>query len=141
MRSGFLERRALDGLRAASEALFPENDIGAPDFRTTEMVPRTLQYLEELPRKQRRLLLLLFAFVEVLTVLFRLRRFSRLSPESRAALVRGFRRSRLLPLRILGDALKATTTVIYMSHPAALAHIGEGAPCAPAAIDEAGSGG
>ena len=28
------------------------------------------------------------------------------------------------PLRILADALKATTSMIYLSHPAALAYIG-----------------
>ena len=35
-----------------------------------------------------------------------------------------------MPLRLLGDALKATTTLIYMSHPLALAYVGAYSTCA-----------
>ena len=52
-------------------------------------------------------------------------RFSRLTPERRAQAVRRWRRSRFFFLRLLGDALKASTTMIYMSHPSVVAHIGE----------------
>jgi len=130
-RRGFLERRAQDGLSAVVEALYPENDYGAPDYRTTEMVPRTLEYLRELPEAQRRLLTLLFVFVELSAPLLVLgfRRFSKLPVAKREAVVRAWRRSKIPPLRLVGDALKATTTLIYMSHPAALAHVGMFSAC------------
>ena len=132
MPGGFLERSAHQGLAATAEALFPENGYGAPDYKTTDLVPRTLAYLEELPAPQRRLLLALFALVELAApfLIFGFARFSRLPRARRETAVRDFRQSRLLPLRLLGDALKATTTMIYMSHPAALAHIGSYAACA-----------
>lgn len=123
---GFFMRRAVDAIAASSEALFPANAIGAPDYQATDMVRRTLEYLTLLPRAQRRLLLTLFVVVELGTpvLTLRFRRFSRLSVERRERVVRGWRRSRFLALRLLGDALKATTTMLYMSHPAALAYVG-----------------
>jgi hypothetical protein len=132
MAGGFFERAAHHGLSAAAEALFPENGYGAPDFKTTELVARTLSYLDELPAAQRRLLLSLFALVElgapVLVPGFC--RFSRLPVARREAVVRAWRQSRLLPLRLVGDALKATTTMMYMSHPAALTFVGAYSSCA-----------
>jgi hypothetical protein len=126
-----LERLLIRSITATCEALFPSNTLGAPDWQTTEMVPRMLEYLQELPVRQRRLLKALFILVEVSAALlvFGFRRFSKLSPERRAAAVRRWRRSRFIPLRIIGDALKATTTVIYMSHPRALAYVGAYTPC------------
>jgi hypothetical protein len=128
---GFIGRSAEAGLRASAEALFPENDYGAPDFRATDLVGRTIEYLDALPAEQRRLIVLLFAFVELgaLFLVFGFRRFSRIPVARREAIVRAWRRSRLLPLRLLGDALKATTTMIYMSHPAALAYVGVYSAC------------
>ncbi|MEZ4220971.1 MAG: hypothetical protein R3B13_08580 [Polyangiaceae bacterium] len=124
-------RRASPSIEALSEATFPPNDIGAPDWRSTEMLRRTLEYLEDLPPPQRRLLLLLFFFVEFLAPLLVLRigRFSRLNRATRTEAIRGWRRSRYLPLRILGDAIKATTTMMYMSHPSVIAYIGEYRVC------------
>lgn len=128
---GFWMRRAVDGIAAASEATFPENDLDAPDFRSTEMVTRTLEYLDELPPPQRRLLLALFVFVELAAVvlMFGFRRFSRQPAIRRTRAISAWRRSSLLPLRILGDSLKATTNMIYMSHPAAMEFIGEYRVC------------
>jgi hypothetical protein len=117
---------AESGIGAAAEALFPANDYGAPDFRDTELVPRMLDYLSLLPERQRRLLVLLFAVVEIAAPLLvpGFRRFSSLSVERRERAVRGWRTSGITPLRILGDALKATLTIQYMSHPAALRYVG-----------------
>jgi len=117
----------LGGIRGASEGLFPENDFGAPDWRETELVRRTHEYMDELPPPQRRLLVLLFVVVEVLGALLVLSfgRFSKLAPGRRAEAVRRWRRSRFFLLRLLGDALKATTTMMYMSHPRVMEHIGE----------------
>lgn len=122
---------ARDGIAATAEALFPVNDYGAPDHVATELVPRMLDYLGDLPAKQRRLILALYVLVELFApVLVPCTcRFSKLPVARREAAVRAFRSSRLLPLRLIGDALKATTTIIYMSHPAALSHIGMYSAC------------
>jgi hypothetical protein len=135
MASGFFERRLTDGIRAASQGLFPENDLGAPDWRETEMVQRTRDYIAELPPPQRRLLVFLFVFVELAAPLLvlGLRRFSKLEPEQRAAAVRRWRKSRFFLLRLLGDALKASTTMMYMSHPRVAAYIQEYRICEHAA--------
>lgn len=132
MVASFFERVAHQGLAAVAVALFPENLYGAPDYKTTELVPRTLAYLQELPAAQRRLLLSLFALVELSAPLLvpGFSRFSGLSVARREAVVRGWRQSRLLPLRLVGDALKATTTMMYMSHPAALTFVGAYSSCA-----------
>lgn len=121
----------MDGIRAVSEAAFPPNEIGAPDYQSTSMVDRTLEYIDELPPEQRRLLLALFIFVELAAVvlIFGFRRFSKIRRERRTEVIRRWRRSRLLPFRLLGDALKASTTMIYMSHPTVIEYIGEYRSC------------
>ena len=126
MFESFLLNPAKRGLEATAEALFPVNAIGAPDYRTTDLVGRTLAYWEELPAPQRRLLMLLYVLVEWGAPLLGAGwgRFSTLPVAQREAAVRRFRGSRITLLRIVGDALKATTTILYMSHPAALAYIG-----------------
>ncbi|MBK8994655.1 MAG: hypothetical protein IPM35_02740 [Myxococcales bacterium] len=127
----FWMRAAIAGIAASSEATFPENDLGAPDWKSTDMVPRTLEYLDELPPRQRRLLVLLFAFVELAAVFLVLgfRRFSRLPALRRTQVIANWRSSRFLPFRVLGDSLKATTTMMYMSHPSAIAYVGEYRVC------------
>jgi hypothetical protein len=137
----FLQRYAEAGLSAAAEALFPVNDLGAPDYRTTDVVARMRSYLLLLPARQRRLLLSLFAFVELGAPLLLLRpgRFSRLPVGTREQAIRRFRASSFLPMRVIGDALKASMTMIYMSHPAALAHVGAFNGCGRA-LDARGAG-
>lgn len=122
----------LAGLSATAEGLFPENSIGAPDWKSTELPKRALSYLNELPPPQRRLLWVLFFAIELLAVVLLpgFSRFSRHSPLRRAQAVRRWRRSSLFLLRVLGDALKASTTMMYMSHPLVLAHIEETKTCA-----------
>lgn len=117
---------ARTGLTASAEALFPINDLGAPDYRTTDLVTRMLEYLALLPRRQRTLLLVLFAFVELSPPLLfaGFRRFSKLPVGRREALVRRWRSSSVLVVRLLADAVKASTTMMYMSHPAALRYVG-----------------
>ena len=122
---GFWMRLAMAGIAATSEATFPENDLGAPDWKSTAMVERTLEYFDELPPRQRRLLVLLFVFTELAAGLlsWRLSRFSRLPARHRTWAIHCFRRSELMLLRVLGDALKATATMMYMSHPLAIGKI------------------
>jgi hypothetical protein len=132
MFSGFFMRRANDGIAAVAEAMFPPNDFGAPDWRDTEMVKRTLEYADELPPAQGRLIRLLFIFVELAAPLLLLgfSRFSRVKLERRTKAIRRWRRSSLLLFRLLGDALKACMTMMYMSHPKVSAYIGEYKTCA-----------
>jgi hypothetical protein len=39
----------VSGIEGTAEVLYPENDFGAPDWRSTDMASRTLRYLEDLP--------------------------------------------------------------------------------------------
>jgi hypothetical protein len=131
-RAGIFGHSAAAGIGAIAEAMFPENDLGAPDWRVTEMVSRTLRYIGELPPAQSRLVRLLFVFVELAAPLLLLRphRFSRISVEYRTLAIRRWRASHFLPFRLLGDAIKATMTMMYMSHPSVSAYIGEHKACA-----------
>jgi len=119
------------GLSATAEALFPVNAEGAPDYRTTELVARMLDYWRLLPARQRRLFLALFTFIELAApfLIPGFSRFSALPVQVREEAVRRFRRSDVMPLRLIGDALKASTTMMYMSHPAALAYVGVSSGC------------
>lgn len=119
-------------ITAVCEALFPVNPLGAPDWESTNLVPRMREYLGELPPPQRRQLIALFLSVEYGAPLLGsgFRRFSRQPPDLRADSIRRWRRSTLVPVRMIGDALKAVTTILYMSHPAALAHVGAYKTCA-----------
>jgi hypothetical protein len=132
MADGFWIRRANDGITATAEALFPENDFGAPDWKDTDLVKRMRAYLDVLPRPQRRLLLLLYVVVELVAPLFvpAFGRFSRMPAERRTEAIRGWRRARFILFRYLGDALKASMTMMYMSHPKVSAYIGEHKSCA-----------
>ena len=111
------------GLSATAEALFPVNMAGAPDYRTTELVARMLA---------------LFALVELAApfLIGGFSRFSGIPVEAREQAVRRFRQSEVAPLRLIGDALKASTTMMYMSHPAALAYVGVSSGCNQLAKEE-----
>lgn len=111
---------------AACEALFPVNTESAPDFEQTELVERTHAWVGGLPASQRKLVKLMFIGVELLAAIAGLgRRFSRRSVASRESLVRRWRASGVLPLRLLGDALKSSLQMIYLSHPAVVRYLGE----------------
>ncbi len=129
MGQGFWMRRAIDGIRSASEAIFPENDLGAPSWSEASMVDRTLEWMEELEDRPRRLVTLMFIAVELGSILLIGRRFSRAPIERREALVRGWRASRFFPLQILGESLKGALSMIYLSHPGVLSYMGCFAVC------------
>jgi hypothetical protein len=116
-------RRAI---KAAAESLFPKNDLGAPDFESTDLPARVEGYIKKLPPPQQKLIWLLFIFYELAAPLFALKlsRYSKLSVESRLELVQRFRRSNVYPIRMMGDALKGVMTMIYMSHPSVDRYLG-----------------
>jgi len=121
-----LRAPALAGVAAAAEAMFPEGVDGAPDWLSTRLVERTRAYLDELPPAPRRLLLMLYVTLEWGSPLTsgRVRRFSRLPVGEREALLRRWRVSRVRPLSIVADAVKAHLTMMYMSHADVLRHVG-----------------
>lgn len=125
-RTGRLDRIADRALGAAMEALFPPNTVGAPDHQQARVAERLRAYLEEVPSSHRRLVTLLFVFVEWSPPWVALypRRYSKLSLASRQRLIRRWRGSALYPLRMVGEALKGLGTMIYCSHPDVLRYMG-----------------
>jgi hypothetical protein len=125
-RTGRLDRIADRALVAAMEALFPPNTVGAPDHQQARVAERLRAYLQEVPASHRRLVTLLFVFVEWAPPWVALypRRYSKLSLASRQRLIRRWRGSALYPLRMVGDALKGLGTMIYCSHPDVLRYMG-----------------
>lgn len=129
---GFWTRRILDGVSGAAEALFPPNDLGAPDWRQADVAARTLIWMNALPPPQRRLVTTLWLVLELVApwaLLVGFGRFSRLPIERRTRAIRRWRASRLPPLQLLGMGIKAALTMIYASHPAVLRHMGQFAVC------------
>jgi hypothetical protein len=115
------------GLRASVEGLYPPDPGGAPDGVTTDLYARHLAYIRSLPPSHRFLLPLLFFGIELLPLLLSpwAGRFSRRTPQARAALITSWREGRVFALRGLGDALRATLQMVYLSHPSVLRHMGE----------------
>lgn len=122
---GYWLRTAMTSIHAVSEAMFPTNDLGAPDFEATDLVHRTREYIDELPPEKRQLLLVLFIFLELATPILslRFRKFSSFTPERRVKLVQDWRKHWFQPFQWLGDALKATMTMMYFSHPSVVKHL------------------
>lgn len=132
-----LVRVAARGFAAAAEALYPENVLGAPDWRDTEMATRGARWIDALPPNPQRLIVLLFAALELGAPALApgLRPLSRLPPARREAMIRRWRASPIAPLKFLGDAVKSATSMIYLSHPAALRHVGLHKTCAHPGAD------
>lgn len=126
-----MRRRLSDAIRGAAEVMFPVNDIGAPDWRETEMESRTLAYFDDLPPATGRLLVLLFVALELVLPLtaLTLPRFSRRSPATRERVLRRWKESPLHTLRLLFSAVKAALAMVYLSHPAVVRHIEEFKTC------------
>jgi len=111
-------RLTRSGIAGVSEVMFPENTFGAPDWQTTQMVERTIDYLGELPPKMRRLVMLLFIAVELGAPFLGvgLGRFSRIGAERRLKVLLSWRNSRIVVFKLLADALKAQLCMMFLSH-------------------------
>lgn len=117
-------------IAACAEGLFPTNDQGIPDWMSTQVTERTLSYLQVLPPFERHLLGLLYVGIDLVPLLLgHFARLSSLPATRRAELVNAWRVGEITPLRQLGDALKAQLTMMYLSHPQAIAYVGETAIC------------
>ena len=126
MSRGWVERIVERAVSGAAEAVFPVNSLGAPDWREAEIPRRMLEFFDELPKKSRRLMLLLYVVLELGTPFLApaLHTFSRLRLDRRIALIRRWRGSRFYLLRFVGDGIKMTLTMMYLSHPAVERYIG-----------------
>ncbi len=123
---GPLERAYADCLAASCDAVYPPNSFGAPDATETDLQTRMAGYVDGLPPSQRKLLKLMFIGVELLSLLLSPgRRFSRHTQPRRTRMLTRWRASSILPLRLLGDALKSALQMVYLAHPAVVRHIGE----------------
>ena len=127
-----LDGRVRSGIRGAAEVLFPENAIGAPDWRSTQMVQRTVDYLDELPPHRGNVVSALFVAADVMlpVALVDVRRLPDVPLAKRRA---GFERWYEAPYSALGQivgALKATLSMVYFNHPDVVRHIGTVKPCA-----------
>ena len=122
-----MTRAFSDAVAASAEALFPEGDPDLPGARGTDLAARTTDYVLGLPPSQRPLVALLFVAVEWLTIVLAPfgGRFSRRPAADRLAIVEGWRLSWIYPVRLMGDALRATLCMAYASHPDVLRAIGE----------------
>lgn len=131
-KSTFVERATRASVEAVVEVYFPENDTGAPDWRDTEMVDRTMYYLTTIPPQNRRLLHILFLAVQFLTPLWLagIGRFSKRSLAFRKRVVNRWQTWDFIVFRLLSDALKAQLTMTYCSHPAVQRHLGVWKTCA-----------
>jgi hypothetical protein len=126
-----LRRLALTAFEAVCEALYPENDFGAPSWRDTDMVARAASLWDELPPPSRLTLEAIYATVELLGAAFApgVGPFSALPVGRREKALERLKVSRVWPLRLLGEAVKSSSTMVYLSHPAALRHIGDPRTC------------
>ena len=125
-------RWAVRGIEASAEACMPEVGEPVPGWRQTDIPGRTVAYLDLLPQSQRRQLMALFVFFELSPILFcwGFRPLSRHRPERRLRYIQSWRHSRWTLRKLIGDALKAVLTMIYLSHPKALAFVGHSKACA-----------
>jgi hypothetical protein len=131
-RRGMLRAIAASGIGACAEAMFPPNTLGAPDWRAARVVERTFEHMADLPPAQGRQILALFILVELAAPLLGAgpRRFSRLAPQRRESAIRRWRASRLPLLRLVGEGIKMSLTMMYLSHPDVARYLGEDRQCA-----------
>lgn len=130
-----LRRTALTGFQAVCEALYPDNNLGAPSWRDAEMVDRAAILWDELPPESALLLQTLYASLELGGALLApsLGPLSKLPIDRRLTLLKRWKAG-LFPFRFLAEAIKSSSTMVYMSHPAVSAYIGESRACGSTAL-------
>lgn len=116
-----------EGVHALSEALFPEGQANVPGYEQTDLVARTEAYVNTLPPSQGPLVALLFVAVDWLTPILVPfgPRMSRRAPEERLSIVERWRNSSWWLFRVLGNAVKASLSMVYFAHPKVFEASGE----------------
>lgn len=124
-------KRVRSGIQGTAEVIFPENDFGAPDWRSTDLVERTLAYLAELPPHRGSVVSALFIAADVaLPPLMRdLRPLSRVPLGRRREAFDRWYAEPFSPLGQIVGALKATLSMNYFGHRDVVNHIGTVKPC------------
>jgi len=128
---GLLRRTALAGFQAVCEALYPDNDLGAPSWRDAEMVRRADRLWTELPPESRALLMAMYSALELGGSLLApsVGPLSKVPVAKRLAMLKRWKASPIWPLRFLAEAIKSSSTMVYMSHPLVSAYIGATKAC------------
>jgi hypothetical protein len=125
-----LFRHEVAFLAGAAEATFPAGGEIPPSGLEADVPSYTDRFLTASHPRMRLLMHLLFFLVEHATLLFPApgprgwRRFSALSPEQRAAVLEGWRTSRLFPRRLVFASLRAILTMGYFAFPPVLRRLG-----------------
>lgn len=115
---------------AAADAAFPPGGAIAPSGCEAGIPGHVDRFLAALPRRNRVLIRLLFAFFEHATLLFPApgwdgwRRFTRLAPAQRSAVLEAWARSPLRVRRLVFASLRTILTMGYFGSPAVLRAIG-----------------
>lgn len=110
-------------LAAAAEAAFPEGAPG-PSHREAEVPSRFWAWHQELPRREQILVELLLFTVELFALLWTWRPFTWLEPEARRQVMARLKAHRRYPVRLVGESLKGLLTMIHLSSPAVMQHVG-----------------
>lgn len=128
---GFLARVVRRGVTATAEVAFPENDFGAPDWKQTQLVERTLNYLTLVPPRARLLITVLYVAIELGSpfTLSGLRPFSKLPVAQRDRAMRRWKSSSFVLYRIVYDGLMAQLKMMYLSHFAVQRYLGVWKSC------------
>lgn len=108
---------------AAAEAAFPEGTSG-PSHRDAQVSERFWEWHDALPPASARLVHLLLLTVDLLALLRTGRPFTWLGAEGRLALLAALRASHLYPIRLVGESMKGLLTMILLSSPAVMRHVG-----------------
>ncbi len=135
-----LSRREAAFVRAAAAAIFPPGGAISYSGGEARIAVHTDRWLAQVEPRMRVLMRLLFFLVEHATLFFPapgldgFRRFSSLRLDQRAAVLEGWRTSRMGPRRLVFQGLRAIVTMGYLSHPPVLRELG----LAPRAIEPGG---
>jgi len=125
-----LSRSEVSFLAAAAEATFPPGGEIPPSGLDADLPGYTDRLLVAAHPRMRLLMHLLFFLVEHATLFFPApgrggwRRFSALGAEQRAAVLEGWRTSRLFPRRLVFASLRAILTMGYFAFPPVLRQLG-----------------
>jgi hypothetical protein len=125
-----LKPREVAFIEAAAEVVFPEGGA-IPVSGSDANLPRyTDGFLDSLPISVQREIRALFMLIEQATLIMPapgrrgFRRFTKLSLDQRAAVLRGWMESRFFLRQLAFTGLRAVLTMGYLGHPTVLAHLG-----------------
>ena len=121
----------VSGIEGTAEVLYPENDFGAPDWRSTDMASRTLLYLEDLPPHRTQLVGALFVAADVMLPLSLGERpgLKRVPLARRREAFERWYKEPFSPMGQFVGALKATLAMTYFGHPSVVRYIGQVTHC------------